>query len=267
MAKILIFDSGVGGLTIFQEISRQSPYHSLVFASDNAAYPYGTKSEDELIERVCYVVEELFEKYQPDVLVVACNSVSTVVLPILREKMIIPVVGVVPAIKPAAKISKTKSIGVLATPATITRQYTKGLIKQFAADCQVTLLGSSELVDMAEQFIRGNEPNLEQLTAIVSPMLDTSIVPKIDTIVLACTHFPLLKEQLNSVFELNNHMLAWVDSGEAVASRVADVVGQQVEQQASHIAVFTGQLQLQKEFADYLQQLGIKQIEYLDKNI
>ena len=263
MAKILIFDSGVGGLTIFKEISRKLAKHSLIFASDNAAYPYGTKSEQALIERVCAVLKQLITVEQPDILVIACNSASTVVLPILRENITIPIVGVVPAIKPAAALSKSKSIGLLATPATIDRSYTHDLIKRFAQGCRVTSIGSSKLVDMAEKLICGEQPDMQQLTNIVAPMLDVSIQPEIDTIVLACTHFPLLEQQLDQVFRANNRIINWVNSGEAIASRVVELILDETDGSADYKAVFSKNIVLGDAFLQYLQQLNIHQVEYL----
>ena len=142
MASIVIYDSGVGGLSIFQEIIERSPGHHFVFVSDNQAFPYGTKTEAELKHRVLAVSSEIAKRYKPDILVVACNTASTVVLPLLREKFEFHVVGVVPAIKPAAQITATKVIGVLATPATVERDYTKKLMKDFADDCNVVAIGS-----------------------------------------------------------------------------------------------------------------------------
>lgn len=263
MAKVLIFDSGVGGLTIFNEISQKLVRHSLIFVSDNAAYPYGTKSENELVERVCLILDELIDKEQPDILVIACNSASTVVLPVLRNRISIPIVGVVPAIKPAAKISKTKSIGLLATPATVQRDYTHDLINQFSQGCLVTSVGSSELVDISESYIAGDEPDMQQLTEIVSPFLDTNIRPEIDTIVLACTHFPLLRQYLDQIFLANNRAIEWVDSGAAVANRVVDLLVSDEGKVADYKAVFSKKVDFPDAFTQYLRQQNIKHIEYL----
>ena len=155
MSRIVIFDSGVGGLSIYQEVVKKCPNHDYVFVSDNLAFPYGTKPEAELIERVVSVVKVVEEQYKPDLLVVACNTASTIALPSLRSRFNFPIVGVVPAIKPAAKLTKSKVIGLLATPGTIARSYTQSLIDDFAQDCTVVKVGSSKLVGMAEQKICG----------------------------------------------------------------------------------------------------------------
>jgi glutamate racemase len=220
-ARILVFDSGVGGLSILQEIRRQYPHCCFFYASDNAAFPYGTKTEEELIERVDVVLHQLQQTTQADIIVVACNTASTVALPRIRERFSQPVIGVVPAIKPAAAISQSKVIGLLATPGTVKREYTQQLIAQFAADCEIISIGSSELVHLAEQKLRGETITQQQLEPIVQRLIHN---PEIDTVVLACTHFPLLKEELKIALPNIKH---WVDSGEAIARRVGHWLSQQ----------------------------------------
>lgn len=217
-SRILVFDSGVGGLSVLKEISRHSPNAELVFASDNAAFPYGTLSEEHLMERVIKVVGRLIEKTNPSIAVIACNSASTLVLEELRHRFDIPFVGVVPAIKPAAKQSKSKVIGLLATPGTIERSYTDALIADFASDCTLVRVGSSELVQMAEQKLRGIAPDKAMLKEIVAPFSEQQ---DLDVIVLACTHFPLLIEELEPLLPAKVH---WIDSGEAIARRVESLL-------------------------------------------
>lgn len=212
--KVLVFDSGVGGLSILAELRRTLPMCELVFACDNAAFPYGTKDEETLVERVDQVLKALIRKVEPDIVVVACNSASTLVLPRIRSHFVKPVVGVVPAIKPAAAMSQTKCIGLLATPGTVKRQYTQQLIDDFASDCRVVRVGSSELVHLAEEKISGKPVSAEKLQQILTPLMAES---EIDTIVLACTHFPLLKAELSALAKPH---IRWIDSGEAIARRV-----------------------------------------------
>jgi glutamate racemase len=213
-ARILVFDSGVGGLSILQEIRQQYPHCCFFYASDNAAFPYGTKTEEELIERVDLVLHQLQQTTQADIIVVACNTASTVALPRIRERFSQPVIGVVPAIKPAAAISQSKVIGLLATPGTVKRKYTQQLIAQFAADCEIISIGTSELVHLAEQKLRGETITQQQLEPIVQRLIHNSAI---DTVVLACTHFPLLKEELQTALP---NITYWVDSEEAIARRV-----------------------------------------------
>ena len=216
--KILVFDSGVGGLTILAELRGTLPQCQLFFACDNEQFPYGTKDEDALTERVDQVLKALIRRLDPDIVVVACNSASTLILPRIRSHFSKPVVGVVPAIKPAAKLSNTKCIGLLATPGTVKRQYTKQLIEGFASDCRVVSVGSSELVALAEQKLRGEPVSSGHLKHILEPFLAEA---ELDTMVLACTHFPLLQDELVA---LMNPAIQWIDSGEAIARRVQSLL-------------------------------------------
>jgi glutamate racemase len=221
MAFIVVYDSGVGGLTVYQEIAEKCPDHDIVFVSDNDAFPYGTKTEEQLSNRVLSVAKAIAVEYSPDVLVVACNTASTVVLPLLRKRFEFSVVGVVPAIKPAAQLSKSRHICMLATPGTIERSYTESLISDFAADCQVLRIGSSDLVQMAEDKLRGSALDLSKLNTILEPVIENNLI---DVVVLACTHFPLLKSEISRIFTENNREVILLDSGSAVAQRVASIV-------------------------------------------
>jgi glutamate racemase len=216
-APILVFDSGVGGLTIVEAIAAALPCAPLVYACDNAAFPYGPKPEDELVERVHVVLDALVRDFAPRLLVVACNTASTVALPRLRSHYTLPIVGVVPAIKPAAQLSKNRVIGLLATPGTVRRPYTDQLIAEFAADCKVIRVGSSDLVLAAEQKLRGKAIDPASLRELLRPILDAGA----DTVVLGCTHFPLLRAELEAAAA---RPLIWVDSGEAIARRVRELL-------------------------------------------
>ena len=232
--KILVFDSGVGGLSVLAALRGRLPGCDFVFACDNAAFPYGTKSEAELIHRVDRVVRQLIHHLAPDLVVIACNSASTVALPRLRQHLELPVVGVVPAIKPAAQISKTKVIGLLGTPGTVHRQYTRQLIADFAPHCEVIPLGSAVLVEMAEHALRGAPPNPGALREILAPLF---AVEALDTVVLACTHFPLLTTALAAAAPRPLH---WIDSGDAIARRVASLLpGWQPDADTGFRACFT----------------------------
>ncbi len=215
--NVLVFDSGVGGLTIAAEISRHYPTLNLIYLSDTEAFPYGTKSADYLIPRVEKVLTACRNLYTVDMVVIACNTASTVVLPHIRNHFSIPIVGVVPAIKPAAAMSKSGSIGLLATPGTIRRPYTQDLISSYATHCDIVKIGSSRLVQIAEEKLRGNPVNPLELEDILLPFIRPKGNRNIDTVVLACTHFPLLRDELKSV---TPEHWAWLDSGEAIARRV-----------------------------------------------
>lgn len=263
--RILVFDSGVGGLSVAREIQQCLPRNPLVYASDNAFFPYGTKGEAELITRVDQVITELLLLYPADILVIACNTASTLALPHLRSKLDLPIVGVVPAIKPAALMSKSGVIGLLATPATVVRPYTHELIREYATNCQVISLGSSELVQIAEQKLRGEAIDMDAINSIAQELMRADHAKKMDVLVLACTHFPLLKN------ELAQHLpaqLTLIDSGAAIARRVefllADCAELPENYMPEHMAVFTKETTAAKQLAPALTGFGIYQQAYLN---
>ncbi|WP_163830805.1 glutamate racemase [Spartinivicinus ruber] len=281
MVTALIFDSGVGGLSIFQAVSRLIPQLSVVYASDNAAFPYGTKDADWLQQRVVDCVHAISNRCSFDIIIIACNTASTIVLPSLRSCFEIPVVGVVPAIKTAAQETKTGCIGLLATPGTVTRPYTDQLIKDFASHCQVIKIGSTEMVELAEQKLRGEQICLNRLTAVIQPLFDqsqahpASSTHQPDQVVLGCTHFPLLREELQQLAP----DISWVDSGTAIANRVAsllphithianDSVGSATNpvhlKSNGHIALFTEANQQINRLIPALKLLGIEEVDYLN---
>ena len=263
--RVLVFDSGVGGLSVAQEIQQRLPQVSLVYASDNAFFPYGTKGEAELIARVDQVIEALLARYPADILVIACNTASTLTLPHLRSKLSLPIVGVVPAIKPAALMSKSGVIGLLATPATVARPYTHELIREYATNCQVISLGSSTLVQIAEQKLRGEPIDSAAIGAITQELMNTENAEKMDVLVLACTHFPLLKEELVQKLPARINL---IDSGAAIARRVefllADCAKAPVGYVPEHIAVFTKATAEAAQLAPALTRFNIFQQAYLN---
>ncbi|PHM39513.1 glutamate racemase [Xenorhabdus mauleonii] len=213
---ILVFDSGVGGLSVYKEIRQLLPDLHYIYAFDNAAFPYGEKTAEVIIERVVQVVDGIQQKHPLAAVVIACNTASTVSLPALRERFSFPVVGVVPAIKPAAKLSCNRVVGLLATRATVNRDYTKELIARFAVDCQVHSIGSAELVELAERKLHGEDIPLQELERILKPWLRMKEPP--DTVILGCTHFPLIAEELSKVLPDGTRL---IDSGAAIARRTA----------------------------------------------
>ena len=263
MSGIAIIDSGVGGLSIYQEIEKKLPEQQYFFISDNQAFPYGSKPRDELKSRVLEIVERVIVQFDPKLIVIACNTASTVVLPLLRDHFSLPIVGVVPAIKPAAQSSKTKTIGLLATPATIKRPYTDELINKFAADCEVIRVGSSRLVEIAEEMLSGKGVKLAEIEQILQPLFE---IESIDVIVLACTHFPLLNKEIKDVFKAKNHPVKLVDSGQGIANRVVQLVSNashQVNLGSCSIAVFTEIETIAKQFEKRLNALGFDKLELL----
>ncbi len=215
---ILIFDSGVGGISVYSEIKARMPDANYIYLFDNKAYPYGELAKDKLVFRVNALIPDIVKKHSVDIVVVACNTASTVVLPSLRSTLNIPVVGVVPAIKPASTLA-VKALGLIATPATIKREYTHDLIKNFSHNIPVKLLGSTKLVDMAEDKLRGEPVDLEVLADILN-----GLKGKIDVAVLGCTHFPLIKEEIGEILGKNVQL---IDSGIAIAKRVQFLLKEQ----------------------------------------
>ncbi len=261
MSRVVIYDSGVGGLSIYQEIQASNPEFELIFVSDNQAYPYGTKDSGSLLERVQLVADAVVKRYQPDVLVLACNTASTVCLPQLRAALDVSVVGVVPAIKPAAALSKSKVIGLLATPATVKRAYTEQLIQDFAADVTVIRVGSSDLVNLAEAKLAEKPVDMVALADILKPITD---VQELDVLVLACTHFPLLKPEIEIVLSnAKNAKVILIDSGAAIAKQVARISQPNMtEKKAQNRAAFTAEIE-SKGLANALKKIGLTTIDVL----
>ncbi|QYN41348.1 glutamate racemase [Gilliamella sp. ESL0443] len=220
---VLVFDSGIGGLSIYNEIYNKIPYLQYIYAFDNEMFPYGDKSSEFLIKRVSHIIDTIIESYSIDLAVIACNTASTICLPSLRSKFSFPIVGVVPAIKPASIITKNKCIGLLATKATIQRAYTSNLIKEFAPDCNVKLLGLSELAYIAENKLQGIAVDMQQLEMLMQPWLNLPVIP--DTIVLGCTHYPFIKDELKLLFPNTT----FIDSGNAIASRVYSLLNERFD--------------------------------------
>ncbi|MFA0415124.1 glutamate racemase [Vibrio renipiscarius] len=224
--KILIFDSGVGGLSVYQEIEAALPQIDYYYLFDNAAYPYGELEHQTLIERVEQLVTEFTASHKIDLVVIACNTASTIVLPSLRAQLSIPVVGVVPAIKPASNLAN-KAIGLIATPATVKREYTHDLIRDFSQSKPVEMLGLTRLVDIAEEKLRGQSVDAQEMVQLLAPLKN-----KIDVAVLGCTHFPLIKEEIQAA--LGNHVQL-VDSGKAIARRVQELLA--IEDQVNGVGI------------------------------
>ena len=262
--QILIFDSGVGGLSVFKKIINENMSADCYYLFDNAYFPYGELADDVLIKRLILLLDTFVLQYKTDLIVIACNSASTVALSALRHHFSIPIVGVVPAIKPASLISKNNVIGLLATPATVTRNYTDELIAEFAKNKQVLKIGTTKLVELAEQKLQGESVDLSIVQSILKPWLDLSERP--DTIVLGCTHFPLLKKEIAFCFDDNVQL---VDSGDAIAKRVYQQLNHKEigNREKQHHAFYTQcystdklKKRVEQRFIDY----GFKAVTYFE---
>jgi glutamate racemase len=216
-APLLFFDSGVGGLSVLEPTRVLLPNAPIIYVADNAGYPYGKRSEQEIASRVPALLGRLVERFHPRLAVIACNTASTIALDHVRSALDLPVVGTVPAIKPAADLSKTRVIGVLGTQATVRQPYVDNLAREFAADCTIIRHGSPELVDLAEAKLAGDTVTVEAVRAAAQPMFDMEQGDRIDVGVLACTHFPLLRDELGEAFP----NVTWTDGGAGIARRIA----------------------------------------------
>jgi glutamate racemase len=236
MKRVLVFDSGVGGLSVLDAIAASGRDLVLDYVADNAWLPYGLKSDADLRARVPALLSGLVAQWSPDLVVVACNTASTIALDVVRMALTIPVVGVVPPIKPAAALTRTGVIGLLATPATVRRAYTNDLIVQFAPDKSVVRFGSSALVEAAERKLRGEAFDPAAITEAIDGLFGAPGGAEIDVVALACTHFPLLTNELAAT---SPRACVWLDSGDAIARRVASVLIADPGQARAHRAAFT----------------------------
>lgn len=256
----LVFDSGVGGLTIAQALNRAAPELTVHYAADTEFFPYGNKSDDDLRRRLPRVAQSLCAAIQPDVFVIACNTASTLALPEVRTTLSIPVIGTVPAIKPAAALSRTGVIGLLATPGTIGRAYTDQLVKDHADGTQVIKHGSVDLVRLAEAVARGEVPPFEEFERAQAPLFEHADGRDIDTVVLACTHFPLVLDQLLATAP---HPVAYIDSGDAIARQSLRVLkdcsptGNRAIPPTAHI---TGADRVAPNFATVFKRFGFERL-------
>lgn len=227
--RVLVFDSGMGGLTVAREIMARAPGVAVDYAADTGFFPYGDKSDEALRARLPEIAASLVERVRPDIFVIACNTASTLALEETRARLSIPVIGTVPAIKPAAAESQTKAIGLLATPGTIRRKYTADLINEFAADVTVILHGSIELVRLAEAHAAGEPFDAAGFRSAQQPIFEAEGGDRVDTIVLACTHFPLVRDQLADAAP---RPVRYVDSGAAIARQTLRILARETEGRA-----------------------------------
>lgn len=237
-SPILFFDSGVGGLSVLEPTRSLLPTAPTVYAADSAGYPYGTKTEAEIASRVPALLGRMVERFQPRLLVIACNTACTIALEHVRAALNLPVVGTVPAIKPAAERTRSGVIGVLGTNATIRQPYVDDLAARFASHCRVLRHGSHELVALAETKLAGAPVSLEEVRRAAASLFEQPSGNEIDTVVLACTHFPLLQDELSAAFPGRD----WVHGGPGIARRIDFLTRGQLwpDEYPGGIAVFTG---------------------------
>jgi glutamate racemase len=239
-SPILLFDSGVGGLTVYDALRDLLPEAPVIYAADLAGLPYGEKTEAQVAARVAGLLGRMSERFRPRLICIACNTASTIALGMVRDVLEVPIVGTVPAIKPAAAQTRTGTIGLLGTQATIRQRYVDDLEAQFAADKRLLRVASPSLVDCAEAKLRGQRVDLGAIEQAAAALRAQAGEATIDTLVLACTHFPLLREELRAVF---GEGIALVDGAHGIARRIAHLTsGHEMTRTGPDRFVVTGPL-------------------------
>ncbi len=257
---ILVFDSGLGGLTVLREIVKTRPDAHCVYVADDVCFPYGRHAGAALVVRLVPLMGELIAAHRPDLVVIACNTASTLVLPQLRAAFSVPFVGTVPAIKPACASSVSRLVSVLGTEATVAREYTRKLIRDFGEGCDVTLVGSAQLAGFAEAALRAEPVEDGAIAAEIAPCFVARDGRRTDTVVLACTHYPLLHEHLT---RLSPWPVKWIDPAPAIARRVAQLIGraptdQPVERRGRDLFVLTSDREAPPALMTALAQFGLR---------
>ncbi|MBV8686103.1 MAG: glutamate racemase [Alphaproteobacteria bacterium] len=259
---LLVFDSGVGGLSVFAAIRARLPAAPLVYVADRAGYPYGTKPAALIEARVPALLGRLAERFDPELIVIACNTASTIALDAVRGALDLPIVGTVPAIKPAAALSRTRTIGVLGTEATVRQPYVDRLAAEFAADCRVLRHGSAALVELAERKLRGEPGAPDDYREAMAGLFAQPGGDEVDTIVLACTHFPLVEEELAAAAP---RPVAFVDGKEGIARRTAWLTRERAwpGEAPAPVALFTGPAAALDSYRPGLARFGLNRVETL----
>lgn len=258
-APVLLFDSGIGGLTVLVEVRKLLPDAPIIYAADVAGLPYGAKTEAEVAARVCGLLGRMAERWQPRLICIACNTASTIALSMVRDVLETPIVGTVPAIKPAAALSKTGVIGVLGTQATIRQAYVDRLEAEFAQGKTLIRHGANALVALAEGKLRGEPVSADAVRREIAALLDHPQAQELDTLVLACTHFPLLADELRAAI---GREIQLVDGAQGIARRVASLIsGQELERTAPDRAITTGSIGDWHRLAATLAEYGLDDLD------
>lgn len=260
-APILLFDSGVGGLSVLAELRRALPQAPVIYAADNGGLPYGTKTEAEVAARVCGLLGRMSERFHPRLICIACNTASTIALAMVRDVLNVPIVGTVPAIKPAAELTRSGTIGLLGTAATIRQPYVDRLAAEFAADKRLLRFAAGELVGAAEAKLRGLPVDPAVYARSAAGLRDQPGGTEIDTVVLACTHFPLVEPELAAAFGPG---VAFVHGAAGIARRIVHLTqGQDFARTRPDFALFTRDEPGLAALAPALAGYGLEAIEVL----
>lgn len=227
---VLVFDSGVGGLSVLREVRVILPGRRIVYVGDDAGFPYGEWAEAPLVERIVGLFERYLTAYEPTLAIVACNTASTLIMPALRERFDIPFVGTVPPVKPAAERTSSGLVSVLATPGTVKRPYVAELIAAHADAVEVNLIGSTRLARLAEQHMRGHAIDRELLAKEIRPCFVEREGRRTDIVILGCTHYPFLVHEMR---KLAPWPVDWLEPAEAIARRALSLIGHVKERDIS----------------------------------
>ena len=258
-APILLFDSGVGGLTVLAELRKLLPDAPIIYAADTAGLPYGEKTEAEIAARVAGLLGRLSERYSPRLITIACNTASTIALGMVREVLKVPIVGTVPAIKPAAQMTETGTIGLLGTAATIRQAYVDRLETEFAGGKRLIRHAAPELVGAAETVLRGGRPDRALFDNAARGLRSQPGGEHIDTVVLACTHFPLVENELLAALGPDVRL---VHGAEGIARRIAHLTeGQPFHREENDFALFTGDVERFAILLPALRDYGLEHAE------
>ncbi|MGZ3199561.1 MAG: glutamate racemase [Croceibacterium sp.] len=260
-APILLFDSGVGGLTVLAELRKLLPQAPVIYAADLAGLPYGEKTEAEIAARVAGLLGRMSERFRPRLITIACNTASTIALGMVREVLHVPIVGTVPAIKPAAALTKTGAIGLLGTAATVRQKYVDDLEKEFAQGKRLIRYACPDLVQAAEAKLRSEVPDPAVFEAAAKGLRNQPGGEAIDTVVLACTHFPLVEDELRAAIGDN---VQFVDGAQGIARRIAYLTqGEAFLRTSPDVAVVTGGVARAAPLAPTLKKYGLERLESL----
>ncbi len=259
---LLFLDTGVGGFSVLRASQQLLPDAPVVYAADYAGLPYGMKTEAELATRIPALLGRLVERYHPRLATIACNTASTIALDHVRAVLNIPVVGTVPAIKPASEMTRTGVIGLLGTQATIRQPYVDNLASEFAVDKRLIRFGAPDLVYAAEAKLRGETPDADILEQAISGLLEQPGGEEIDVIVLACTHFPLVEQELTAII---GRPMQFIDGAAGIARRIAHLTEEMdwPDVRQPHVFVTTGDISGLDPYRAALDEHGFGAIERL----
>jgi len=258
-APILLFDSGVGGMTVLTELRKRLPQAPVIYAADLAGQPYGERTEAQVAARVAGLLGRMAERFQPRIACIACNTASTIALGMVRDVLEIPIVGTVPAIKSAAAMTMSGVIGLLGTAATTRQNYVDNLEARFASGMRLHRHAAPGLVEAAEAKLRGEPVSQAVINAAAEALRAKPGGDRIDCVVLACTHFPLLREELQIAFGRDVQL---IDGSAGIAQRIAHLThGQDFIASSSSRFVVTGDAQSAQALLPILKKHAFSAIE------